>query len=76
LERWVEEADLDGFNLAYTTTPGSFEDFVDLVVPELQRRGRVWDDYEGDTLRESFYGKGQKQLREDHPGKKFRGSLK
>jgi hypothetical protein len=37
---WVEETDVDGFNLAYTATPETFPDFVDLVVPELQKRGR------------------------------------
>src|SRR5205807_326132 len=36
---WMEATDIDGFNLAYAVTPESFEDFVDLVVPELQRRG-------------------------------------
>ncbi|KAL5044532.1 luciferase-like domain-containing protein [Aspergillus fruticulosus] len=39
LERWVREADLDGFNIAYVSTPGTFEDVVDLSVPELRRRG-------------------------------------
>ena len=41
LERWVDEADVDGFDLAYVTTPGTFVDFARLVVPELRRRGRV-----------------------------------
>ncbi|CAK7234514.1 hypothetical protein SCUCBS95973_008961 [Sporothrix curviconia] len=39
LETWVREADIDGFNLSYVTTPGTFEDVVDLLVPELRRRG-------------------------------------
>ncbi|KAJ4377225.1 hypothetical protein N0V83_000048 [Neocucurbitaria cava] len=39
LERWVREADVDGFNVGYVTTPGSFEDVVELLVPELRRRG-------------------------------------
>ena len=34
LEAWMEETDVDGFNLAYAVTPESFADFVDLVVPE------------------------------------------
>jgi FMN-dependent oxidoreductase (nitrilotriacetate monooxygenase family) len=72
LERWVAEADVDGFNLAYATTPGTFSDFIDLVVPELQRRGLVWDDYEGSTLRESIYEPGQVRLRDDHPGAAYR----
>src|SRR5207237_8701519 len=36
---WVEATGIDGFNLAYAVTPESFEDFVELVIPELQRRG-------------------------------------
>src|SRR5690606_6246199 len=38
LERWVEEADVDGFNLAYVTNPGTFVDFARLVTPELRKR--------------------------------------
>ena len=52
--------------------PASFGDFVDLVVPELQRRGRMWRDYEGNTLRESFYGPGQQRVRDDHPAARYR----
>lgn len=52
LERWVEEADIDGFNLAYATTPGTF---VDLVVPELRSRGRVPALSGGATLRERLH---------------------
>src|SRR5262249_57311790 len=35
---WVEETDIDGFNLAYAVMPETFTDFIQLVVPELQRR--------------------------------------
>lgn len=72
LERWMEEADIDGFNLAYAVTPGTFVDIVDLVVPELQRRGRVRTEYEGSTLRENLQGAGQVRLRADHPGSAYR----
>jgi hypothetical protein len=72
LERWVEEADVDGFNLAYAVTPGTFTDIVDLLVPELQRRGRFRTAYEGSTLREHFYGHGQTRLRDDHPASRYR----
>ena len=68
LERWIDDADIDGFNIAYAITPGTFAEFIDLVVPELRRRGRVWDDYESDTLREHIYSSGQRRLRDDHPG--------
>ena len=72
LEQWVEEADIEGFNLVDVMPPASFGDFVDLVVTELQRRGRMWRDYEGYTLRESLYSTGQKRVRDDHPAAKYR----
>ncbi|SEG54372.1 FMN-dependent oxidoreductase, nitrilotriacetate monooxygenase family [Thermomonospora echinospora] len=73
LESWVEETGIDGFNLAYAVTPGTFVDFVDLVVPELRRRGRVPEEYAGSTLRENLLGTGVRRLREDHPGAGYRG---
>ncbi|EFL22134.1 NtaA/SnaA/SoxA family monooxygenase [Streptomyces himastatinicus ATCC 53653] len=72
LERWVEEADIDGFNLAYATTPGTFTDFVDLVVPELRARGRMPHSYEGATLREHLHGPGTPRVPEDHPAARHR----
>lgn len=74
--RWIREADLDGFNLAYVTTPGTFEDVVDLLVPELRRRGLYppapEENEERLTAREKIYGKGQKGLREDHVGSTYK----
>ena len=67
LERWMDEADVDGFNLTDPVPPVTYRDFAELVVPELQRRGRVWHDYEGSTLRESFYGPGRARVLDDHP---------
>jgi alkanesulfonate monooxygenase SsuD/methylene tetrahydromethanopterin reductase-like flavin-dependent oxidoreductase (luciferase family) len=77
LERWIKEADVDGFNIGYVTTPGSFEDVVDLLVPELRRRGiyaEVPEDSKDEewTAREKVYGKGQKELRDDHEGTKYK----
>ncbi|RMZ81105.1 hypothetical protein DV738_g2442, partial [Chaetothyriales sp. CBS 135597] len=76
LVKWVTEADLDGFNLAYVTTPGTFEDVVDLLVPELRRRGLYPPaaDEAADplTAREKVYGKGQKGLRDDHLGSTYK----
>ena len=73
LERWIDEADIDGFNLAYAITPGTFEDFIEYVVPELQRRGRYWNDYdESTTTRELLYGPGQRRVRDDHPAARYR----
>ena len=54
LEQWVEEADIEGFNLVDVMPPASFGDFVDLVVPELQRRGLFRKDFAGTTLRENL----------------------
>lgn len=39
LASWIEEGEIDGFNLTRTVTPVSCEDFVDMVVPEPQDRG-------------------------------------
>src|SRR5271163_1528754 len=71
LERWVDEADVDGFNLAYVTTPGTFVDFARFVVPELRRRGRVPEAASRATLRERLGGSGP-LLPADHPGAEYR----
>lgn len=75
LERWVEVGGLDGFNFAYAVTPGSFEDLVDYVVPELQRRGRAQAEYSGSTLREGLYGAGQRRVLDTHPAAQYRGAF-
>jgi alkanesulfonate monooxygenase len=72
LEEWIEETDVDGFNLSYVVTPESFSDFVELVVPELQRRGVYKLDYRPGTLREKLYGPGQSRLPESHPAATYR----
>jgi alkanesulfonate monooxygenase len=51
MEKWLDENGADGFNLAPHHLPGGLEDFVDLVVPELQDRGLLRHEYEHDTLR-------------------------
>ncbi|KAK2809107.1 hypothetical protein FQN50_004161 [Emmonsiellopsis sp. PD_5] len=74
LERWVEVADVDGFNFSYATIPGTFDDIIEFLLPELRRRGIFWDDYavKGGTLRENIYGQqGQTRLRETHPGAQY-----
>jgi alkanesulfonate monooxygenase SsuD/methylene tetrahydromethanopterin reductase-like flavin-dependent oxidoreductase (luciferase family) len=52
LEEWFTARACDGFVIAPTHLPGAFEDFVRLVVPELQRRGVFRQDYTGPTLRD------------------------
>jgi FMN-dependent oxidoreductase (nitrilotriacetate monooxygenase family) len=54
LEQWFTEGACDGFVIAGTHTPGTFEDFVRFVTPELQRRGLFRTDYSGRTLRENL----------------------
>ncbi len=77
LQDWVAETDVDGFNIAYAITPGSFEDVVNLIVPELQRRGAYPTEYIPGTLREKLFGKGP-YLPPDHPAGRYRdlGALK
>ncbi|MEO6920621.1 MAG: LLM class flavin-dependent oxidoreductase, partial [Collimonas sp.] len=52
----IAQQGADGFVITPVHLPHGFEDFVDLVVPELQRRGQFRRDYEGDTLRSYLQG--------------------
>jgi FMN-dependent oxidoreductase (nitrilotriacetate monooxygenase family) len=54
LEEWFGSEACDGFIVAATHVPGAYEDFVRLVVPELQRRGLFRTEYSGTTLRENL----------------------
>jgi alkanesulfonate monooxygenase len=71
-ESWVADTDVDGFNLAYAVTPETFLDIVDLVVPELQRRGLYKLDYAPGTLREKLFGSGRARLSATHPAARTR----
>jgi len=71
IERWEEEGGVDGFNLVPIIQPGSHSEFVDLVVPELQCRGRLRTTYDGTTLREHFSGGGHSRLVSDHVGHRY-----
>ncbi|QEA39123.1 LLM class flavin-dependent oxidoreductase [Pistricoccus aurantiacus] len=51
MERWFRNEGADGFNLMPPSLPGGIEDFVDQVVPELQRRGLFRQEYQATTLR-------------------------
>jgi FMN-dependent oxidoreductase (nitrilotriacetate monooxygenase family) len=52
LQRWFEAGAADGFNIIPASMPDGLDDFVDLVVPELQQRGLYRHSYEGRTLRD------------------------
>ena len=54
LQDWFENEAADGFNILPPWLPTGLEDFVDLVIPELQRRGLFRTAYEGRTLRENL----------------------
>jgi FMN-dependent oxidoreductase (nitrilotriacetate monooxygenase family) len=54
LQEWLEAGACDGFNLLFAHYPKPLEEFVDLVVPELQRRGIFRREYEGTTLRQNL----------------------
>jgi alkanesulfonate monooxygenase SsuD/methylene tetrahydromethanopterin reductase-like flavin-dependent oxidoreductase (luciferase family) len=54
MQEWFEGAACDGFNVTPATLPGGGEAFVEMVVPELQRRGLFRTEYEGRTLRENL----------------------
>ncbi len=71
LQEWVEETDVDGFNLAYAITPGTFEDFIEYVVPVLTERGAYQTEYASGTLRHKLLGKGDR-LPDEHRGAKYR----
>jgi hypothetical protein len=54
MEEWFWGEACDGFNIMFPWVPGGLDDFVDRVVPELQRRGLFRREYEGRTLRENL----------------------
>ncbi len=54
MEHWFKNGACDGFNVMPAWLPGSLTDFVDMVIPELQRRSLFRTEYEGKTLRENL----------------------
>jgi FMN-dependent oxidoreductase (nitrilotriacetate monooxygenase family) len=54
MEAWLSTRGCDGFNVMFPYLPGGVEEFVDDLVPELQRRGLYRTAYEGKTLRENL----------------------
>ena len=54
MEEWLVTEGSDGFNIMFPYLPGGLDDFVDRVVPELQRRELFRREYEGTTLRENL----------------------
>jgi alkanesulfonate monooxygenase SsuD/methylene tetrahydromethanopterin reductase-like flavin-dependent oxidoreductase (luciferase family) len=54
LEERFLKGGADGFNIMPPTVPGGLDDFIELVLPELRRRGLFRTEYEGRTLRENL----------------------
>ena len=73
LERW-QDAGIDGVNIINQIIPGSYTDFIQGVLPELQRRGLAQTEYAPGTLREKVFGRGPK-LEPTHPAARYRGAF-
>jgi FMN-dependent oxidoreductase (nitrilotriacetate monooxygenase family) len=75
IESWLDDDGLDAINLRQWHTFGTLTDFVELVVPELQRRGRYRTEYEpGETLRERLFDAGP-WVGPEHPAQRYRNAL-
>ena len=66
LQEWVQDTDVDGFNLSRTVVPECFDDIISLVIPILQERGVYKTSYRKGTLREKLFGNAR--LPERHIG--------
>lgn len=69
-----QDAGVDGFNVQYVTSPGTFEDFVDHVAPVLKQRGLMQDRYAPGTLREKLFAGNGPYLPDEHPARVIRRS--
>ena len=72
MQEWFEGAACDGFNVTPATLPGGGEDFVDMVVPELQRRGLFRTEYQGqNAARKSWPEASDRPLQPATPGRRM-----
>ncbi|THT99949.1 LLM class flavin-dependent oxidoreductase [Lampropedia puyangensis] len=74
LTRWIDEGEIDGFNLTRIVVPETWEDFANTVVPELQNRGRYRTAYEPGGFRHKLFGQGDR-LPANHVGAQWRDAL-
>lgn len=70
LEHFMDETGADGFNIAFVHRYDTFKDFIELVIPELQRRGKVQKEYNEGTLRHKLFGNGSR-LPKTHIGQQW-----
>jgi len=68
LAYWFEEVGVDGFNVKEVVRPGTLEDFVELVVPELRDRDLLREEYESPVLRERLTG--DRRIDRRHPARR------
>ncbi|WP_349742419.1 LLM class flavin-dependent oxidoreductase [Roseateles cavernae] len=68
---WADATGIDGYNLTYAVAHETLRDVVDLIVPELQARGRYRREYEAGTLRYKLFGQGDR-LKPTHAGRQLR----
>jgi long-chain alkane monooxygenase len=71
LEKW-SDAGVDGINVIYVSLPGTYEEFVDHVVPVLQARGLAQREYRPGTLREKLFPGRGPRLNDRHPARQLR----
>jgi len=67
----LDQTGIDGFNLTRTVAPESHHDFIRLVIPELQQRGRYKTEYATGSLRNKLFAQGN-HLAASHPANQFR----
>ena len=72
LQEW-SDAGVDGINVINATIPGSYEEFIDHVLPVLRERGLARDGYAEGTLRKKLFG--SDRLSERHPAARYRGAF-
>lgn len=73
LEQW-QDAGIDGLNIMNHVLPGSYDNFIEGVLPELRRRGLAQSEYEQGSLRQKVFGRGD-YLPENHPASQYRGAF-
>ncbi|KAK5162370.1 hypothetical protein LTS14_000717 [Recurvomyces mirabilis] len=72
LEKWIEEAIVDGWNISHATTPHTFEDVIKFLWPELRRRRHLQIDYAGQSMRENYLQDGlAPRVRQGHPARVY-----
>ena len=71
LIHWMNEAEIDGFNLHRSGEPQHLIDFIDLVVPELQNRGVYKTAYRPGSFRQKLFGVGDR-IGANHPALQYR----